>query len=69
MADQVFVAYATRYGSTQEVAEAVAGTLREGGLEVSIRPMRGVRTLDGYGAVVLGAPLYMGRWHKDAANL
>ena len=28
--------------------------------------MRKVRTLEGYRAVALGAPLYMGRWHKDA---
>jgi menaquinone-dependent protoporphyrinogen oxidase len=28
--------------------------------------MRNVRTLDGYRAVVLGAPLYIGHWHKDA---
>ncbi len=27
-----------------------------------------VRTLDQYRAVVLGAPLYMFRWHKDALN-
>lgn len=25
-----------------------------------------VRTLEGHGAVVLGAPFYMGRWHNDA---
>jgi menaquinone-dependent protoporphyrinogen oxidase len=62
----VLVEYATRYGSTQEVAEAVAATLREGGLEVDVQPMREVQTLGGYGALVLGAPLYMGRWHKDA---
>jgi len=62
----VLVAYATRYGSTQEVAEEVAATLREGGLEVDIQPMREVRTLKGYRAVVLGAPLYMGHLHKDA---
>jgi menaquinone-dependent protoporphyrinogen oxidase len=28
--------------------------------------MRKVRTLEGYRAVVLGAPLYLGSWHKDA---
>jgi menaquinone-dependent protoporphyrinogen oxidase len=66
MPDSVLVAYATRYGSTREVAEAVAATLREGGLEVAFQPMRDVRTLAGYSAVVLGAPLYMFRWHKDA---
>jgi menaquinone-dependent protoporphyrinogen oxidase len=66
MSDSVLVAYATSYGSTLEVAEAVAATLRERGLEVDIQPMRQVRTLAGYSAVVLGAPLYMFRWHKDA---
>ena len=66
MSALVLVGYATRYGSTQEVAEAVAATLRERGLEVDIQPMRQVRTLAGYSAVVLGAPLYMFRWHKDA---
>jgi menaquinone-dependent protoporphyrinogen oxidase len=66
MSDSILVAYATRYGSTQEVAEAVAATLRERGLEVDLQPVRKVRTLEGYRAVVLGAPLYIGRWHKDA---
>jgi menaquinone-dependent protoporphyrinogen oxidase len=66
MSDSILVAYATRYGSTQEVAETVAETLRESGLEVDLEPMRQVRTLEGYRAVVLGAPLYIGRWHKDA---
>ena len=68
MSASVLVAYATRYGSTQEVAEAVAATLRERGLEVDFQPMRQVRTIDQYRAVALGAPLYMFRWHKDALN-
>ena len=68
MSASILVAYATRYGSTQEVAEAVAVTLRERGLAVDIQPMREVRTLEGYGAVVLGAPLYMFHWHKDALH-
>jgi menaquinone-dependent protoporphyrinogen oxidase len=60
------VTYATRYGSTQEVAEAVAAALREAGHEVDLQPVRKVRALEGYGLVVLGAPLYIGRWHKEA---
>ena len=68
MSSSVLVAYATRYGSTQEVAEAVAQTLRERGLAVDIRPMREVRNLDQYQAVVLGAPLYMFHWYKDALH-
>jgi len=54
MSSCVLVGYATRYGSTQEVAEAVAATLRESGLKVDIQPMRQVRTLEGYRGVVRG---------------
>ena len=68
MSASVLIAYATRYGSTQEVAEAVASTLRERGLAVDIGPMRKVRTLEQYRAVVLGAPLFMFHWHKDARS-
>ena len=68
MSSTILVGYATKYGSTQEVAEAIAVALREGGLQVDLQPMRVVSTLEGYRAVVLGAPLYMFRWHKDAKN-
>ena len=66
MPEKVLVAYATRYGSTQEVAEAVAATLKENGFSVDLRVLREVRKLEGYQAVVLGAPLFMFHWHKDA---
>jgi len=66
---EVLVAYGTRYGSTEEVAETVAATLKEQGLEVEVKPAREVRSLDGYGAVVLGTPLYMGALHKDVRAL
>ena len=66
MSTSVLVGYATRYGSTQEVAEAVAAALRKGGLEVDLQAVRQVRSLETYGAVVLGAPLFMFRLHKDA---
>ena len=66
MSTSVLVTYASSYGSTQEVAEDVAATLRAQGVEVDLRPIREMRALDGYSAVVLGAPLYMFHWHKDA---
>ena len=65
MENKVLVAYASIYGSTQEVADVVAATLREQGLEVDLQPMRTVRTLAEYGAVVLGAPIYLCQWLKD----
>jgi menaquinone-dependent protoporphyrinogen oxidase len=62
----ILIAYATRYDSTREVAEHVAVTLREYQFTVDVQPARDVRSLEGYGAVVLGAPLYLGHWHKEA---
>ena len=66
MSSSILVGYATRYGSTQEVAEAITAALRECGLAVDIQPLRQVRSLEGYRGCVLGAPLFMFRWHKDA---
>lgn len=66
MSDSILVAYATRYGSTQEVAEAIAERLRQHGLDAEARRARDVRSLDGYDAVVLGTPIYIGSMLKDA---
>lgn len=68
MANSILVTFSTIYGSTSEVAEQVAATLREQGLEVDLQPIKQVRSLDPYRAMVLGAPLYMFHWHKDALN-
>ena len=62
----ILLAYATRYGSTQEVAETITAALREDGLEVDIQPMQEVKRLDNYDAIVLGAAIYSNRWHPDA---
>ncbi|MCX8032624.1 MAG: flavodoxin domain-containing protein [Thermoleophilia bacterium] len=62
----VLVAFATRYGSTQEVAQALAAAIHGEGLDAEVRQLREVQSVDKYGGVVIGAPLQMGRWHKDA---
>ena len=64
--NSVLLAYATRFGSTQEVAESVATSLRETGLKVDLQLMREVESLDQYEAVVLGAAIYNTKWHADA---
>jgi menaquinone-dependent protoporphyrinogen oxidase len=64
--ERILIAYATKHGSTHEVAETIAGRLAEAGVETHTLPADRVDSLDAYDAVVLGAPLYMGRWHGDA---
>jgi menaquinone-dependent protoporphyrinogen oxidase len=66
---QILVAYGTRYGSTREVAETVAATFGEHGIDTDVKQAREVRSLDGYDALVLGTPLYMGALHKDVRAL
>lgn len=66
MAANVLVAYATVHGSTKEIAEVVADILGHAGLRADLKPAGEVRSLEGYNAVVLGAPFYMFAWHKDA---
>ena len=60
--------YASRHGSTAEVAEAIATVLGEQGHRTDLRAARGVAGLGAYDAVVLGGALYMGRLHADARH-
>jgi menaquinone-dependent protoporphyrinogen oxidase len=60
------VAYASKHGSTEDVAREIASTLRRGGNIVYVHDAETVADLSGYDAVVLGGALYMGRWHRDA---
>jgi menaquinone-dependent protoporphyrinogen oxidase len=62
----LLVAYASNHGSTREVGEAICRPLEQAGLRAHLRPAMDVRELDGYAGVVLGAPIYMGRWHRHA---
>ena len=61
----VLVAYATRSGSTAEVAKAIGAALRDAGITQQELPMRQLESLQGPGAVILGAPLYIGRFPRE----
>ena len=64
---EILMAYATKNGSTEQVAEAIAATFQEQGAHVALLPARQARSpVTGYDLIVLGAPLYSGRWHGDA---
>jgi menaquinone-dependent protoporphyrinogen oxidase len=68
MRQSVLVAYATKRGSTREVAEAIAEQLASHGLETTLSRADEVAELAGFDGVVLGGSLYMGRWHADARS-
>jgi menaquinone-dependent protoporphyrinogen oxidase len=62
----VLVAYATKHGSTREIADTIGETLHDEGLSVDVRAAGGMLDIDRYGAVVLGSALYSAHWQRDA---
>jgi menaquinone-dependent protoporphyrinogen oxidase len=64
----VLVAHASKRGSTAEIAETVAATLRREGLGVCLERAEDVQSLEPYDAVVLGSAVYMKRWRGDARH-
>lgn len=64
----VLVAYSSKRGSTAEIAETIAATLRREGLSVCLERAEDVRNLEPYDAVVLGSAVYMKRWRGDAKH-
>jgi len=66
MVIHVLVAFATKHGSTGEIAAAIDSTLRDSALEAALCRARDVSTLAPYDAVVLGSALYSAHWQRDA---
>lgn len=62
------VAYASKHGSTAEIAEAIAATLRESAVAADCIAAGEVDDLGPYDAVVLGSAVYMKRWQGDARH-
>ncbi len=65
---KILVTYASKAGSTGEVAEAVAKVFCDAGATVDVRPVKEVRDLSGYQAVVLGSAIRMGSWLSEATS-
>lgn len=67
MSKRILVAYASGTGSTAEVAEAIAGVLREEPITVDVRHVDEVDSLEPYSALVVGSSIRVGRWLPEAA--
>lgn len=61
MEGRILVAYASRTGTTHEIAEAIGRELRSAGTGVDVAGLREVASVAAYTAVVMGSPIYMGK--------
>lgn len=65
---RVLVVYESKYGSTAEVAAAIAEVLRERGAQVDTHDAGVAPAPDAYDAVLVGSGVYVGSWLKPAGR-
>jgi menaquinone-dependent protoporphyrinogen oxidase len=64
----ILIAYASKHGSTQGIAERIAEQLRQLGKEAEARPVEEVSDPGSYEAFVIGSAIYYGSWLKEATE-
>jgi menaquinone-dependent protoporphyrinogen oxidase len=64
--ERMLVVYASKAGSTGEVAEAIGRALCAGGAAVDVKPIKEAVDPSGYAAAVVGSAIRMGRWLPEA---
>lgn len=65
---KVLVCYATRYGSTAEIAMIIGEELEKAGFRVTVCEIADIKDPAEYDAVIIGSPLYMGKWLAEARD-
>ncbi len=63
---KVLVAYESKYGATEGIAERIGKALRDRGLEADVVRCSRARDVSGYDAFVVGSATYAFNWRKDA---
>jgi menaquinone-dependent protoporphyrinogen oxidase len=66
--NKVLIAYASKAGSTGEVAGVIGEELSAKGLSVDVLQLKQVKDLRSYQAIVVGSAIRMGSWLPDATK-
>jgi menaquinone-dependent protoporphyrinogen oxidase len=64
----ILVAYVSKYGATEGIAERIAEKLRAVGQDAEVEPAKIAGELTGYDAFVIGSAVYNTHWMKEAAE-
>jgi menaquinone-dependent protoporphyrinogen oxidase len=65
---RVLVTYASKMGSTQEIAETIGRELESLGVQVTVAPCADNISPEGFDGVIIGSAIYTRRWLKAATK-
>lgn len=68
MSKKLLIMYASKCGSTAEIADSIGKTLGEKGFEVDVLPVKEITNLTGYDAVLAGSAIRVGTWLPEAID-
>jgi menaquinone-dependent protoporphyrinogen oxidase len=68
MDKKILITYATKAGSTVEIAAVIGETLSKRGFAVDVKPVSENPALDGYQAALMGSAIRMGSWLPEAVE-
>jgi menaquinone-dependent protoporphyrinogen oxidase len=68
MEKKVLVAYASKYGSTGGVADAIGKELCSKGVAADVVLIKNANNISSYQGVIIGSPIYMGKWMSEAVD-
>lgn len=65
---KILVLYSSQSGSTQEIAQYMKDQLVQAGYQADAMPCTEPRNLSAYDGIIIGSPIYMGKWRSDATK-
>ena len=63
---KILIAYASKFGTTGEVAEAIGEVLCQAGNTVETKWVKNVKDLNNYEAVIIGSAIRYDKWMSEA---
>jgi menaquinone-dependent protoporphyrinogen oxidase len=68
MKEKILVTYASKHGSTAEIAERIARSIEKEGNDVNICPVDKAGDPLNYSTIIIGTAVYIGKWRKAAVD-
>ena len=68
MANEIIIAYETKYGATLEIAQKIGKVLADGGLGADVVSIDQISDLGPYKVIILGSAVFTGNWCEEAAK-